>query len=178
MKKKHILTLVLFFIYSNSFCQLEKKTWLIGGSGNFRSSKDLSNLKTKRAELNCNIGYFIIDKLTIGLLPSYTHQSVKSSFQNNKSNFYAFGPFVRYYFLKNDSRLNVFSSIGYQFGKTTNSIGDAKINFFSSNVGCALFFNNIVALEFILGYSSINNKDAGKQNALVAILGFQFHLTK
>ncbi|HMX77546.1 MAG TPA: hypothetical protein PK841_05195, partial [Chitinophagaceae bacterium] len=68
---KHFLllfTLVMLAISAN--CQLDKKYWLFGGSGNFFSYNDdftttgqpTVSAKLTEINLSANVGYFIFDK--------------------------------------------------------------------------------------------------------------------
>ena len=179
MKKTNILTLVFILLCNISFCQLEKKTWLVGGNGNFTNKNYSDNSKTNSITINGNIGYFLNDKFVVGLKPGFTHQSAKNVNSRVFSNLYQIGPFVRYYFLKKDAKLNLFSDISYQFGVVNSNNGfNGSINKFISNAGFVLFFNTDVALEFTLGYSTITNNTVFKTNDIQAGVGFQFHLTK
>ncbi len=179
MKKITILTLTLILLYSNSFCQLEKKTWLVGGNGNFTNKNYNDKSKTNSITINGNIGYFLKDKFVVGLKPGFTHQSAKNVNSRVFSTLYQIGPFARYYFLKKNARVNLFSELSYLFGVVNSNNGfNGSINTFISNAGFVLFFNTDVALEFTLGYSTITNNTVFKTNDIRAGVGFQFHLIK
>ena len=77
--KKTILTLLTFAITILSYGQLNKKTWLVGGSGNFSTVKrtyEGASFSSESDDLNLNIspniGYFIKDKFVIGLKPYFS----------------------------------------------------------------------------------------------------------
>ncbi len=181
--KQILVSFTLLLSAFNSTAQLDKKTWLVGGNASFRSSKynEAGGLNSKQTlvNLNGNTGYFILDKLPIGVKPGYS-RTVVNDFQKDVTNIYIIGPFVRYYFLQKENSLNVFSELSYQYGITkTNQGVKQNSNNFSGTGGCAVFFNNSVALEFTLGYSTfLYNDNKGKVNSVIAGIGFQFHLTK
>ena len=78
--KNFYFILSLSFFTINSFAQLEKGTKLVGGSGSFYSyTENYSNnqsysqtAKYTNIDLNVTMGYFIIDKLVVGIKPSYS----------------------------------------------------------------------------------------------------------
>ena len=174
-----ILTLL---ICSKSFSQLEKKTWLVGGDANYRKSNYETNgglpSKGSNAQLNGNVGNFIIDKLVFGLKFSYNR--IEGFNPNYVVNTYSLGPLVRYYLLQNEKNVNIFTEISYQYGLSKNSQNSSsnKSNDLQGYVGCAAFFNSSVALEFKLGYSNYGYNNSSTVKSLLANIGFQFHLQK
>lgn len=78
---KYIFTFILFLLIHKSSAQLDKKTWLIGGDFNMNYSQSSGliddnfadknigryNDKTFNISLKPKVGYFILDKLAIGL---------------------------------------------------------------------------------------------------------------
>ncbi len=81
--------LTIFFITIINFpakCQLNKKTWLAGGTGSFYSNNNTYVYPTANGsgkeiniDISANIGYFIIDKLAVGLAPTYFFYKAKFS---------------------------------------------------------------------------------------------------
>jgi len=159
---------IIFILTLKQFClgQLNKGTWLLGGSGLFTSNKYVITNGSLQNQLNFqlspNIGYFFKEKFVLGLSPSFIKtRSVPEDISNGYSDFNAFrfGPFVRYYFLDSRKVINLFTRLEYQYGldqqlnpylHQVSSKGD--INTFSGNVGLVGFFNSSVALELMLGY--------------------------
>ena len=160
---------------------------MIGGGASFRSSKYEAPVSSTEivAQLSGDVGYFVIDKLSIGLKPEYERNEVKENTNHQIINTYRLGPFVRYYLLPNEKYVNMFSEISYQYGITnTNQISSTtKSNKLSGLLGCAVFFNSSVALEFTLGYSSYRYSadsfaNTGRVKSVIAGIGFQFYLEK
>lgn len=186
MKLKILLILISFIFFDNANSQITERNWMVGGAASFRSSKyDLGGVSTKQttAQLSGDVGYFIIDKLAIGLKPDYERTGTKGNsnpLNDVNVNTYKIGPFARYYFLPAEKYVNIFSELGYQYGlmKTNQGVSQNSNNF-SGVLGCAAFFNSSVALEFTVGYSSyLYNNNAGKVNSVIAGIGFHFHLEK
>lgn len=183
MKKSILLFFITFTFYNNAHSQITKGNWMIGGSASFRSSnyERVAGFPSKQTlvQLSGEVGYFIIDKLPIGLKPGYDRTEAYNP--HNVINTYSIGPFARYYFLPVDRYANIFSEISYQYGITkTNQTSFANNNKnFSGVAGLAVFFNTSVALEFTLGYSVyLYNYNSGKVKSIIAGIGFHFHLEK
>lgn len=203
MKIKFIIPslLVTFCSYS----QLDKKTWLVGGTASFNSYKqDVSftvqntgeyvkiSDDVKEFELSPKIGLFIIDKLAVGLSSSFASKKHLGNTVEHYSKSYRFsaGPFVRYYFLKKEKPFNILTEANYEFGnlKYLSSYSDdnekGSINKFSFLAGPELFFNSAVGMEVLVGYKMYNNKKdnpnktSAVQDGFQVSIGFQIHLGK
>lgn len=199
-----ILSLLVTFC---SYAQLDKKTWLVGGTGSFNSYKqddsftrqDGEYIKIRsdvnEFEFSPKVGLFIIDKLAVGLSSSFT--SSKSKYKvisvnaySGSSNEYRFlaGPFVRYYFLKKEKPFNILLEANYQLGNLSlyTDLPDdkASVNRFTFLAGPEIFFNSLVGMEVLLGYKMYNRKmnnptyPSYKDNGFQAAIGFQIHLEK
>ena len=176
--QKGLLLLLTFFFYS---ClakgQISKKYWLVSGDLNISSLKNSSlasiPFKQTDVQLSTNLGYFIKNKLAVGLKPSLIYGS--NTFGNSNTSF-NIGPFVRYYLLKEDNVFNILTEVGYSRGSIT---GGQKLNTFSFYTGPVIFLNNSVGLEFKLGYSTTVIKGfQGGNNKFQFGIGFQYHLIK
>ncbi|MBI1780027.1 MAG: hypothetical protein HYR66_01445 [Sphingobacteriales bacterium] len=84
--RKIFVSAVLLFVFQTSFCQLDKKYWLVGGSGSFHAYKQeytLSNYfgvsKNEDINISAAIGYFLIDKFVAGLEPAFTYSHAQVS---------------------------------------------------------------------------------------------------
>lgn len=194
MKPVFLLFLITFFSFT-SYGQLTKGNWLVGGTGNFLSSKNTYTSPTFSSssdridiKISPNIGYFIIDKLGVGLKTSFSKskgQVIGSGGQiNTNENRFEFGPFVRYYFLEADKSYNILTDINYQYGFYWFTPTKGNITTFSASVGSVIFFNSSVGLEFLLGYYSRkeviqqNGDIINQQKGFQAGIGFQIHLEK
>jgi len=185
---------VLFFLLTslislNSEAQLDKATWLVGGSGSFSSTTNTFNsgsinLNSDVTEINItpNVGYFVLDKFAAGLKLSYTVSKTKE-FQGAYGNQQRFdiGPFARYYVLDKEKIFNILTDASYQFGfsNLTGLKGNSSTMTFMA--GPSLYFNSSVGLEFLFGY--YNRKEwfdgiDSQQKGLKVSLGFQFHIEK
>ena len=169
--------------------QITKGNWLVGGSGSFSISyssfKDSSGneIRTEGTglQLRPNIGYFISDRFATGLR---LNLGFSNSPGRNNSNWGAgLGPFVRYYFLDINNRINILSEANFSYGRGLSQINnDNSSTSFGFSSGVVLFFNSSVGLELLLNYTDSTSRRDGRNdsnsNLLFVSLGFQIHLEK
>lgn len=125
MKTSLQILTILFFSFSLK-AQITKGIWLLGGSGSFYSYNETYNSPTysntakyTNIDISASTGYFIFDKLAIGLRPTFSSFKGKvTSPGGGTTNSYkiGIGPFVRYYFLNADKPFNVLADMSYQLG--------------------------------------------------------------
>lgn len=186
-----------FFFLLLSFVskgQLTKGVWIAGGTASFYSSKNKysstvvnQTSDVMRLSINPSVGYFLADKFTIGLRPSYTKikaQVTTPSGLTTNENRIDLGPFARYYFLQAERQFNVLAEISYQYGFYWFTPRKGNRNTFSASAGTVVFFNSSVGLELLLGYytqkETIDDpvKTINEQRGLQMTIGFQFYLEK
>lgn len=196
------LMLIFTFLAMLSFsakCQLEKNTWLLGGSGIFSAVKNNYNSTTvsteyKRINLSLlpNAGYFIVDKFALGVRSALQwNKNTGISSNAGKSNItrFDYGMFGRYYFLKKEKQFNVLTDISYLFGNLNSKPDKGVRNTFTALAGTEIFFNSSVGLELLIGYQSDKEKltkSTGTpqffytniNTGFKVSIGFQFHLQK
>lgn len=186
------LLLILFFV-NDAKAQLDKKTWLVGGSGNLYLSKrdyktfSSTGLSRKTNELYLNlyptIGYFLADNFAIGLKPYFTwgKGSDISSSISSDSKRYGIGPFARVYFMDKQKAYNILTDVTYQMGIWSLG-GNGKQTNFSISAGPVIYFNSSVGIEFLLGYNSISEElkdySISSSQGLQVSIGLQIHLIK
>ncbi len=184
----------------NSFGQLDKKTWLLGETGSFytyngdyTSTSNTNTTKVTNIDIKASIGYFPVDKLVVGLRPSFFfnkgkiyRNSIEAGEISSNTQF-LIGPFARYYFLEKEKQFNILADISYLFGTNTvpfppttkGSLGE-----FSVSTGIEAFFNNSVGVEFLIGYKTKQEDIKGttgytdKKSGFQIGIGFQIHLEK
>lgn len=194
--KLTLLCITILICSGNSFAQLNKGNWLVGGMGNFTSTKNYitnpvfsTTANVIFLKISPNIGYFFIDKLSMGIKPGFTWNKTEvlpinggGGWSNTKR--FEIGPFVRYYFLNADNPYNILADLSYQFGTARNKPENGSINTFSISAGPVIYFNTSVGLEVLIGYYEKNEKfknsvsySSGQKGLQVGV-GFQFHLEK
>jgi hypothetical protein len=191
MKKIFISILVLFFSVSAK-SQLMKGNWLVGGSGNFASSKNTySNINFNQTsdvidiKISPNIGYFLVNSFALGLRPSFIKNKAKvtspGGLYTNVTRF-EIGPYARYYFLNEKKQFNLLADVAYQFGIYRFKPDKGNIKTFSAFVGPVIYFNSVVGLEFLLGYYNrrevVSSSYETEQKSFQISIGFQIHLEK
>jgi hypothetical protein len=174
-----IITFCLFIKTANS--QITKGNWLVGGNASFSSLKSSSTataqFKQTSVEISPVVGYFLNDKFAVGLRPSLTYGSNTIA---NSNTIIGIGPFTRYYFLKPENIVNLFTEGSYSYGSiSSKGQPSSKSNTFSISGGTVIYFNSSVGLEFTLAYSTTKVVGfAGTNNEIRFGIGFQFHLEK
>lgn len=168
------ITILLFTITANA--QITKGNWLVGGSGTFYS-EDYKNEQFKYKNtvfgLRPNIGYFLINRLAIGLSPVVTFTKTDGS-GNSAVTSYGAGIFTRYYILKPEKKINILTHVGYSLSKSSNSDGNSTI--LDLRGGPAFFINNSVALEMTLNYQASKLNSTTTVDVLSFAVGLQIHL--
>lgn len=195
-KQIKLLMLLATFCTSSIYSQLTQGNWLVGGSGSFYSYNQTytssginTNYKYTSIDLSASVGHFIIDKLVVGLVPSFSYYKGTDPNQGTvaRPTKFAIGPFARYYFLDTDKGYNLLVDARYQFGINKDPLppqGKGKLSNFSIMAGPEIFFNQSVGMEILLGYKAtsetIDNqtKYQDKRNGFQVMIGFQIHLEK
>jgi hypothetical protein len=171
---------VLFF--SASYSQITKGFWMFGGSGSIESGSTTvlnTTYKSTSIRLDPRGGYFFADKLAAGLTLAYDFQksNVGSSF-SEPSQSLGIGPFVRYYFLPIEKRVNILAEVNGAYSRVFDA--DAGALQYGFLGGIALFLNSTVALELLPGYRAYKTCGDIKsnKNSFVMNIGLQIHLER
>jgi len=183
---RHYLFLFLIFIpFSTINAQITKGNWMVGGSLSYIriNNTNPNTVAEKESILNIKpvVGYFLKDKFALGLRSEFFNYNGTVISSNRSSSYQLdFGPFIRYYFFPVNNRVNLFSESAYLISLSkTNASKWGSLNGFLINLGPAIYLNNIVGLEFTLGYSSqFFRNNNGSFNNFRTGIGFQIHLEK
>lgn len=188
--KKLLLFLLTSSLLKVSSAQLTQNNWLMGGNLAYTryDSKNSEDVVRKGSSLyvSLNSGYFLIDKLAGGIRTNleFSRSKYPGSGGNrflDRQTAIGLGPFVRYYYLPVENRINLFSDAGFLYSINTNNNTDETSKSWSSSlgVGAVVFLNTSVGLEFLLAYSKYQEIDVDyKGNQLQFKIGLQFHLEK
>jgi hypothetical protein len=182
MKIIRILSVTILF-FSQGKSQITKGNWMLGGNVSYASTDYNSENygaphKYYKLQVNPNIGYFLIDKLASGLKTGIEKTGAPGA--NNSHTNFNIGPYLRYYWLKPESPINIISEGNYQYGfdKFSNAEKVSK-NTFSFSAGPVVYFNTVVGLEFLISYSTYKFSEIkGSNNTLMVGLGLQVHLER
>lgn len=195
MNFKMTLVVFLILISKRGISQLDQGNWLVGGNAKFYSYTNKNSSitggysnegKYTEIEISPNIGYFIGDKVALGLKTSFVSFSGRvtspAGLETNTRRLWV-GPFGRYYFLDKEKTHNILLESSYQTGVFNGSFGSkGKLRTFSVLAGTVLYFNSSVGIEFLLGYSykfeDIETTVKDIRSGLQIGIGLQFHLTK
>lgn len=171
--KKLSIALLFFGLIGSLNAQIMKNDWLLGGGIKFASNK-VADIKTSMFEFSPNAGYFFVNNFAGGLRADIN--SVKLEDEDAVTST-LISPFLRYYFLPGDNKVNIMLDGSFGFGSTS-GLGETKSQSgFGFAAGPAIFLNKHAALEFTLGYNSIKYEDdPDRSNTFTVGLGFQIHL--
>lgn len=171
--KKLSLVIGLFLLIGSLNAQVQKNDWLIGGSIKFASNKT-ADIKTSMFEFSPNAGYFFANNFAGGLRSDINSVKVESEDAISST---LISPFLRYYFLPSDSKVNIMLDGSFGFGSTSVLSETISQSGFGFTAGPAIFLNKHTALEFTLGYNSIKYEDdPDRSNTFTIGVGFQVHL--
>lgn len=190
--------LTLLFISTTCIAQLDQGTWIFGGSGSFNSYNEKSTFlestnerKYNSMDLSGSIGYFVLDKMALGLRPGFSFLKGKSYIDDSEVAAHTkigVGPFTRYYILEQDNQFNLLADLSYQIGymKYPTRYGSSgHFNNLRILAGAEFFFNSSVGLELLLGYSktyeTLNKPSTSyslNRAGFLASVGFQLHLER
>ncbi len=190
MKKITTALLMTLIFYLDSNGQITKGNWLVGGNFSYSGAKskgnDAVNSKTRNIDIVSNVGFFLHDKIAAGIklntaFSKQKYPQVDGSTNSIVQNKYGIGPFLRYYFLNAENRINIFSDVNANYSVTSNKSNDVRSKEidYSFFAGAVVFLNTSVGMEFLLGYNNSNavNADAVGESIQFKI-GFQIHLEK
>lgn len=191
--KKLVLTAFALTMFNVAFAQFNKGRMLVGGAVGFQTTTEKQTstittptIKENTFSLSPNFGYFVIDKLAVGLNFNLSNTTEKYSgggydYKFTTQSFIA-SPFVRYYFGP-----GIFAQGQYGIG-SAKSGDDSNTTKYSESqwslgVGYAYFLNDNVAIEPSVKYQSSVLKEKGQDtkdtNSGIAInIGFQIYLGK
>ncbi|MCZ8330615.1 MAG: hypothetical protein O9282_04815 [Flavobacterium sp.] len=164
--------------------QITKGNWMVGGTGSYYNNKAESGSSVSEGtglNLSADIGYFPVNKFAIGLAPSIGYSKTKGNRNSNEG--FGMGIFGRYYFLKPENQINVFSHLEYYtFNNYSGGDKTSNNNGFIIKAGPIIYFNSSVGFELTLNYenskiNSVNGTDTTFKNFNIGV-GFQIHLEK
>ena len=181
MKKFILLILAACISFSNVKSQITKGNWMVGGNGLFSSqSENLrgTNVNGLNIGLLPGIGYFFIDKFAGGARISFYYNKLQYNGVASSSTQLGLGPFLRYYFLNPENRVNLFAETYYQYAFISGSnLKSYNENTFRFSAGPVVYFNSSVGLEFTLNYELFNSNSTNTDAKTFFLgIGFQIHL--
>lgn len=167
--KKLLFCATLFALCTiNTMGQLEQGTLFMSGSTNMNFSS--VNISSKSYDSDWSdsdnysqqkfyyqLGYFAFDNITLGL--SYTYLS--TDYQSEYTKYQLIGPFAQYYMGIRNIKPFIQANLGMgseDYDKSTTAY-DYDILAWDLGGGVAVFFNDYIALNFVLSYTNITATD-------------------
>lgn len=188
MKKNLTFILLLTLFSSITFAQVEKGKWFIAGysslgldigkekfeypDGAYKASS-VTEYKYSEFDFNPYVGYFVIDKLAVGLFIDYSYMKQKDQDDENnswKSTSAAIGPFVRYY-IADIKGFYPYAEGRFGFGSSKEieewdgGENEYKMSLltYKLGVGSTYFLTPNVGLDLFLGYDFDSYKYKGDE---------------
>lgn len=163
--------------------QINKNNWMFGGNGRISfQNETLNSSKVKgfNIELFPSAGYFFVDKFSGGVRGKLAFDKVEFNGITSKTTIFGIGPFLRYYFLSSENRVNLFAESAYQYLHYSGNSGTSNsANSFTFSAGPVIYFNTSVGIEFTANYELNKNKiTATSSKTFFLSIGFQIHLEK
>ena len=175
---KKILLMLSFCVFGFANAQTEKGSWVISGSTtlgfNSVSTKykvdgnTIDGPKISTFTITPSVGYFVIDKLAVGLDLGFTSMTTKLAegpynYKSTKSTF-SILPTATYYF-KSDSKFMPYLGAGLGYGSTkTKEDGEDSytVDGFSwkAKGGIAYLITDKVAVDLGLSFNQFSNKES------------------
>lgn len=180
MKAIKVLLISTILLTLTTNAQITKGNWMVGGDANYSNTKVLNNEGEITGSGNGirifpNIGYFLIDKLALGINGNFNYGKSNGS---PSSIGFGGGPFIRYYFLNPEKRINLFADVNYNYYTSKNQgfkSTDAKS--YRLKAGPVIYFNSSVGLELTVNYNTEKFSDYTSKYFIVGF-GLQIHLEK
>ncbi len=169
--KRTVLFAQMVFLSIICFSQAEKGDWLVGGTFEINTAENNNTIS-----FNPDAGYFVINNLAIGGQLNFTFDKLG----DNKFTIFGIGPFTRYYFGDKKFRPFLHGDMRYESRRLKTSQGSSTESGFGYFIGGggALFINENVALEGLLGYDHTSvEKDEGSGGFNLKI-GFQVYINR
>ena len=171
--KKLLLSILLITTVLFSNAQISQNNWMVGGSFTFTSS-EVMDITTNTTLFSPNIGYFFVDRFAGGIKGNLS--ALKMEGEDVMSSF-MFGPYLRYYLLKNDKDFNLHFDGSYMFGATKAAGETFNQNGYELAVTPMVFLNKHTALELRVSYGSVDTEgETERTNTFGLGVGFQIHL--
>lgn len=157
--KKLLIVLLMLATSAATYAQFNKGRMLVGGQLSLTSTPN-SEFKGTSFSLTPQFGYFVINNLAVGAGLNFNVQKNKSDNSSFSSTSLQFQPFARYYF---NPGIFVHGSYGIGAGKAEFTSDESSYNIYNWNtsVGYAIFLNDHVAIEPMLGYNWYTLNDKG-----------------
>jgi hypothetical protein len=186
---------VIGFVKANA--QTERGNFLVGGNMSLGRTETQSNNPIIQGgkpqgslTISPNIGYFVVNNLMFEIQPSYSHTWYLN--HDSKSNSFAIGPVVRYYF--RFGKFAVFPEVAASYNEYKSKYltfdGDTgllvpaslkgKGTTYRAGIGATYFVSTNIGIEGILAYSESHPKDETliRSSDLYLKFGIQFYFTR
>lgn len=151
---------------------------LLEGNLMFNSSKEeVEGFEVKESNFNFNpkAGYFVTDKLAVGLElmvgSGKEEETTPFGTEEFKTNNFGAGVFARYYFLELGERFKTYTEFGVGFGSQKGEFEGEEVfkdNYFRAglDLGINYFITDSFAINFglanIIGFNSTKNEEPGQ----------------
>ncbi len=173
--------ILLYSLFVSTQClnaQIKQGNWLAGISGHYRIKLDGDHYSS--LSLNPSVGLFILNRLALGT--SANTYFYRSGGMNITT--YGLGPYVRYYFLPSEKKINLFLQPSFSFSKSKYDYPETTYPIYLNPstrtltiaAGPSYFINEFIALEMTANYVNVNSDGGSDNNYIEMRIGLQIHL--
>jgi len=175
MKKTTILSAIALSAMSFAAAQETDPTFgfskgnvFVEGNLGFGTAKDNNAKKsTTNFALNPSVGYFISDKVALGVELGFESDNEKiNGTETDKNSQFGAGAFLRYYFLDLGKRFKTYTNVGVGFASRTQGLAENKTSGFVADlsVGVNYFLTEKIAINAVVGNDILNYTSAKPKN--------------
>ncbi|MBL7741123.1 MAG: outer membrane beta-barrel protein [Chitinophagaceae bacterium] len=169
--KKFILAILVTGIVTTMYAQTDKGDVMVGGRLDLNTGDNSTYIG-----FTPGVGFFVAKNIAIGGNLGITHQKIGDSKTTN----FGIGPFARILFTNSNVKPLLQGSFSYLSSKYKEpgfSSSNTGTNIFLGG-GVAVFINENVSIEGLMGYSHSKYKDFDGDGGFNLGIGFQVYLTK
>jgi hypothetical protein len=155
--------LLVILVYGQTQAQTEQGNWLLGGSGSFQHLKQSVNLTSNQIQLYPKGGFFVMNHLVVGLMPSVEISIVgKDNRTASSPSTYSLsiGPFARYYYPVSSSIslfAEAYATYGTHYTRPKSNMANSALYAWRIGPGVAFFLSPAASLDISVGYGQKNS---------------------
>lgn len=182
MKRVIMILLNCTLLSLTARSQITKGNWMMGGDASFSLDytryeyNEIAPSHGFRALISPGVGYFLIDKLAMGLKADFNVNRFHNGDAVETQYSLGTGPFLRYYFLPAENIINIFGGVAYEHNFRLPYSYPA--NTYSVFAGPTFFFNSSVAAELLAGLDYFKSQGNAGTISFKVNIGFQIYLKK
>ncbi len=167
---------VVLLLAQASMAQIGRGQFLLGGNASYASrTEDIpggDGQTVSTLSLSPGFGYFFLKKLAIGA----RFNSTTTKYTSGKNERHAVAPFLRYYVLPRNGKVNFFIDGSYSKGLYKSGSVERDLEGYGVMGGPVVFLGSNVGLEFTVSYLADRMEGLNWYKTVQGGVGLQIHL--